>query len=333
MTAKHLTEADEATEMLLNRLRKNQRSIGKWARQLGHDCFRLYDADIPEFAFAIDLYGSSDGLQVHLQEYQAPKSIPEEKVALRRNQAIAAVEKCLQLPSDAVILKTRQRQRGKDQYTVQQRSNHYFVVSEGKAKFWVNLRDYLDTGLFLDHRPMRNFLFQQAKGKRVLNLFCYTASASVQAALGGAESTTSIDLSNTYLDWARRNFSLNGIGGKQHRLQQKDCMAYLENAASPYKKSDGGQFDLIFLDPPTFSNSKKTPNVLDIQRDHSKLIHQAMALLSRDGLLLFSTNKRKFRLDADLSQRFQCYDYSRNSIDRDFQRNSHIHQVWKISHC
>jgi 23S rRNA (guanine2445-N2)-methyltransferase / 23S rRNA (guanine2069-N7)-methyltransferase len=309
---------DEATAMLVNRLKKNLRSTGKWARRQNVDCYRLYDADIPEYAFAIDCYNN----RVHLQEYKAPASIPEEKSALRRKQALLAVESALGIHADLIVLKTRQRQRGKNQYQVQGKSKEDFVVAEGAAKFWVNLKDYLDTGLFLDHRPMRRFIFENSSGKRFLNLFCYTGSATVQAALGGAASTLSIDLSNTYLEWARRNFHLNGIGGQQHRLKRKDCISYLENSHD--------KFDLIFLDPPTFSNSKKTEHTFDVQRDHIALINNAMKLLAPDGLLIFSCNKRKFKIDSALDQKFQLENLGPASLDKDYERNPRIHQVWFI---
>lgn len=309
--------------MLSNRLRKNLRSVGKWARQQNISSYRIYDADLPEYAFAIDCYKH----RIHMQEYQPPASIPEEKAERRRREAVQAVQDVFELSSDDIVLKTRQRQRGKEQYQAltdhQQKHSRDMLVEEGAGKFLVNLHDYLDTGLFLDHRPIRKFIFENSKDKRFLNLFCYTGSATVHAALGGAASTLSIDLSNTYLDWARRNFQLNGIGGSRHKLKRADCIAYLE---SPWQ-----EFDLIFLDPPTFSNSKKTENVLDIQRDHVSLIRNAMAKLSAQGLLIFSTNKRGFALSAELSGDFEVRDYSAASLDRDFQRNKKIHQTWLIS--
>lgn len=311
---------DDGAAMLANRLRKNQRVIGKWARQQGIECYRLYDRDLPEYAFAIDIYGE----HVQMAEYQAPASIDADKVAARRKQAVAAVHEVLDVAPGRVVLKSRERQRGKQQYETQDNSQSFFTVSEGPAQFWINLKDYLDTGLFLDHRPMRQFIRENAAGKRFLNLFCYTASASVQAALGGATSTLSIDLSNTYLDWARRNFLLNKFGGKNHRLKKADCIDYL---SSKYEK-----FDLIFLDPPTFSNSKSTSNVLDVQRDHGQLIENAMNKLERGGLLIFSTNKLNFKLDAKNLSSFEIRDYTAASLDRDFQRQKKIHQTWLISH-
>jgi 23S rRNA (guanine2445-N2)-methyltransferase / 23S rRNA (guanine2069-N7)-methyltransferase len=310
---------DEGMTMLINRLRKNQRILGKWARHQNIECFRVYDRDLPEYAFAIDCYGE----YVQMAEYQAPSEISDEKVSTRREQAIAAVQEVFGLPREHIALKSRERQRGTQQYEAQDRSKTFFVVNEGPARFWINLKDYLDTGLFLDHRPIRQFIRENAKGKSFLNLFCYTASASVQAALGGATSTLSIDLSNTYLDWARRNFLLNKIGGKNHRLKKADCIDYL---SSKYEK-----FDLIFLDPPTFSNSKSSSNVLDVQKDHGTLIRNAMNKLERDGLLIFSTNKLNFKLDSESLKKFEIRDYTKSSLDKDFQRRK-IHQTWLISH-
>ena len=310
---------DAGARMLANRLEKNLRTVGKWAAQQGHACYRLYDADMPEFAFAIDVYGE----RVHLQEYQAPATVPEEKVLLHREQALAAVQHVLKTRTDHLVLKTRQRQKGKAQYQALDEQGHDFVVSEGPARYWINLERYLDSGVFLDHRPVRRFIHEQAADKRFLNLFCYTATATVQAALGGARSSLSVDLSNTYLDWARRNFQLNALDQNRHRLIQKDCIHYLRNSKD--------RFDLIFLDPPTFSNSKRTDNVLDIQRDHVELIRNSLRMLEQDGLLIFSTNHRRFKLDTAQLSRFRLEDWTRPSIDKDFARNPKIHQVWMIS--
>lgn len=306
--------------MLANRLRKNLRNIGKWARQQNIQCYRLYDNDLPEYAFAIDVYGD----KVCMAEYQAPAQIAAAKVQERQKQALAAVADVLQIAPEQIYLKTRQRQRGKSQYEVQDQSREFFVVREGAAKLWVNLRDYLDTGLFLDHRPIRRYIFENCRDQRFLNLFCYTGSATVHAALGGAKSTLSIDLSNTYLDWARKNFGLNGLGGSQHRLKREDCIEYLE--------SNTAMFDMIFLDPPTFSNSKSSEFVLDIQRDHQALIKNAMKKLESGGLLIFSTNLRNFKLDDGIGAKFAVKDFTRQSIDKDFERNKRIHQTWLIRH-
>jgi len=306
--------------MLANRLRKNLKNIGKWARQQHHECYRLYDADMPEYAFAIDIYGE----RVHMQEYRAPATIKEEDAAQRRRQAVQAVQSVLDVPPEHISLKLRQRQRGKEQYTACDEQGDDFVVSEGPARFRVNLHRYLDTGLFLDHRPVRLLIRQEAHGRRFLNLYCYTGTATVHAALGGARSTVSVDLSTTYLDWAKANLELNGIGPWQFKLVKMDCLQWL--------KENREQFDLIFLDPPTFSNSKSTSNVLDIQRDHQELVRLCMSHLAQEGLLIFSTNKRRFTLADEIAQQYQVEDISRQSIDRDFARHPDIHHTWLIRH-
>jgi len=310
--------------MLANRLRKNLKTLGRWARQQGHSCYRLYDADMPEYAFAIDCYGS----HVHMQEYKAPVSVNEEDSALRRRQAWLALCQVMQqelgIPAKNIVLKVRERQRGKEQYRPTQKEGEDLEVSEGSARFIVNLERYLDTGLFLDHRPIRHWIGEHARGTRFLNLFCYTATATVHAALGGAAHTTSVDMSRSYLQWASRNFALNGLDTRRHVLVQQDCMKFLEECRE--------QYDLIFLDPPTFSNSKNTENVLDIQRDHVALIEQCMRLLPPDGLLIFSNNHRRFRLDDAVGQRYRVQDCTAASLDKDFERNPRIHQTWFIRH-
>ncbi|MDX1490308.1 MAG: bifunctional 23S rRNA (guanine(2069)-N(7))-methyltransferase RlmK/23S rRNA (guanine(2445)-N(2))-methyltransferase RlmL [Pseudohongiellaceae bacterium] len=318
------TVLDEGAKMFANRLRKNLKNIGRWARQQGHECFRLYDADMPEYAFAIDCYGD----HIHMQEYKAPASISEADAAQRRRQAYQALclvmEQSRGIPSDKVILKVREKQRGNEQYRPSAEQGHDFVVTEGDAQFQVNLERYLDTGLFLDHRPIRQWIAQHSRGCRFLNLFCYTATASVHAALGGAASSVSVDLSKTYLNWAAQNFALNDIDTYAHKLEQGDCLKYLQTCKQ--------EFDLIFLDPPTFSNSKSTENVLDIQRDHVELINLCMGLLPKNGLLIFSNNNRRFKLDESIAESFKVEDCSAASIDKDFARNSKIHQCWFIRH-
>lgn len=312
---------DEGGQMLANRLRKNLKNIGRWARQQGIDCYRLYDADMPEYAFAIDIYTDLEQqIRVHMQEYKPPASVSDADAELRRRQAVLAVQHVLELPSSKVSIKVRERQRGKQQYQPTQEQGEDIIVREGDAQLIVNLDRYLDTGLFLDHRPVRRYVHQHAKDKDVLNLFCYTASVSVQAALGGARRTVSVDMSRTYLNWARRNLELNGLNLRQHELVEMDCITYLQKCRQ--------QFDLIFLDPPTFSNSKDTINVLDVQRDHVMLIDLCMQNLKPGGTLIFSTNMRRFKLDDGLAQRYATTDYSRQSIDKDYARNTRIHQAW-----
>jgi len=315
-------ELSEGAKMFANRLKKNLRKFKGWVKKDGIECYRLYDADMPEYAVAVDIYGDS----VHFQEYDPPKTIDERSARRRLREAKAGLKEALQISDDKLFFKQRKRQQGKDQYQRHHQVSKYAVkeVREGAAKFEVNMEEYLDTGLFLDHRPLRRRVFKEAKGKRVLNLFCYTGSISVQAALGGARESLSLDMSQTYLDWAKRNFELNGIDTSRHFLMREDCIKWLAEA--------DGKCDLIILDPPTFSNSKKMAGVLDIQRDHSTLIHQAMKLLEKDGTLYFSNNFRRFKMDQEVLDSFDVENISAQTIDPDFQRNPKIHNCWAIRH-
>lgn len=307
----------EGGQMFANRLQKNLKTLGKWAKKAGVECYRLYDADMPEYALAIDLYRD----WVHVQEYAAPRSIDPEKAQTRLLDALAAIPVALGIPSERVVIKRRERQAGTRQYERQAAQGQFMEVTEGGVRLLVNLTDYLDTGLFLDHRPMRLRIQQEAAGKRFLNLFCYTATATVHAAKGGARSTTSVDLSKTYLDWARRNLALNGFS-ERHRLEQGDVMHWLAE--------DRGEYELIFIDPPTFSNSKRMEGVFDVQRDHVQLLDLAMARLAAGGTLYFSNNFRKFQLDDSLQQRYAVEEISAQTLDADFARNPKIHRAWRL---
>ncbi len=308
----------EGAQMFANRLQKNLKQLGKWARREQVECYRLYDADMPEYAVAVDLYKD----WVHVQEYAAPRSIDPEKAQARLLDVLAAIPRALDVSQERVVLKRRERQSGTRQYERQATQGQFLEVAEGGVKLLVNLTDYLDTGLFLDHRPMRMRIQREAAGKRFLNLFCYTATATAHAAKGGARTTTSVDLSKTYLDWARRNLSLNGFSDK-HRLEQGDVMAWLQNARDT--------FDLIFIDPPTFSNSKRMEGVFDIQRDHVELLDLAMARLAPEGVLYFSNNFRRFELDANLAERYVVEEISGQTLDPDFARNGKIHRAWRLT--
>lgn len=308
----------EGGQMFANRLQKNLKQLGKWARREGVECYRLYDADMPEYALAVDLYRD----WVHVQEYAAPRSIDPEKAQARLLDALAAIPQALGVAQNRVVIKRRERQVGTKQYQRQSAQGQFMEVVEGGVKLLVNLTDYLDTGLFLDHRPLRLRLQKEAAGKRFLNLFCYTATATVHAARGGARSTTSVDLSKTYLDWARRNLSLNGFSDK-HRLEQANVMEWLQ--------ADRQEYDLVFIDPPTFSNSKRMEGVFDVQRDHIELIDLAMARLARGGVLYFSNNFRKFQLDEGLAARYQVEEISAQTLDADFARNPKIHRAWRFT--
>ncbi|MXS82788.1 bifunctional 23S rRNA (guanine(2069)-N(7))-methyltransferase RlmK/23S rRNA (guanine(2445)-N(2))-methyltransferase RlmL [Nitrosomonas oligotropha] len=319
-------QADSQAEMFANRLRKNLKKLTKWAKQNQIHCYRLYDADLPEYAVAVDVY-QGEQTWVNVQEYESPKTVDPAKANLRLAGVMAEIPKVLEIPADQVFLKIRRKQKSTDQYEKLSDSRHFHVVEESGCKFWVNFEDYLDTGLFLDHRPMRLLIQQQTKGKRFLNLFAYTGSATVHAAIGGAVSSVTVDMSNTYLDWARRNFVLNGIDG-DHRLVRADCSQWLAEQAAARQKP---QFDLIFLDPPTFSNSKKMDEAFDIQKDHVALIRNAAALLAPGGTLYFSTNFRRFKMDTDALSDWIIEDISAKMIPEDFARDAKIHYCWKIS--
>lgn len=306
-------------QMFANRLQKNRRQLSRWLRQNDIQCYRLYDADMPEYAVAVDVYGE----HVHVQEYAAPKSVDADKAQARLLDALAAIPQALGIPRENVQVKRRERQTGLRQYERQAEQGEFLEVREGQVKLLVNLTDYLDTGLFLDHRPMRLRIASEARDKRFLNLFCYTGAATVHAAAGGARTTTSVDLSKTYLDWARRNLALNGFSEK-NQLVQADVMQWLAK--------EQGEYDLIFIDPPTFSNSKRMQDVFDVQRDQRTLINEAMRLLAKDGTLYFSNNFRKFELEPELAELYDIEEISAQTIDQDFARNPKIHRAWRIRH-
>lgn len=313
----------ERADMLRNRLRKNRKAIGQWARKQGIECYRLYDADMPEFALAIDIYGT----RVHVQEYAPPKSIDARVARERLAEALAVIPEALEIEPEQMVCKQRQRQAGTSQYEKQDASGEFFTIQEYGCELKINLKDYLDTGLFLDHRPVRHWIQRHAEGKRFLNLFCYTGVATVHAAVGGAFSSLSLDMSKTYVNWARENLELNRIPASQHVVKQVDCLDWLAAKVEP-----DDRFDLIFMDPPTFSNSARMEGVLDIQRDHAQLVGQAMSRLAPEGLLIFSNNFRRFKLDASLEQQFVVEEVSPATIDKDFQRNARIHRCWHITH-
>ncbi|XOB90912.1 bifunctional 23S rRNA (guanine(2069)-N(7))-methyltransferase RlmK/23S rRNA (guanine(2445)-N(2))-methyltransferase RlmL [Pseudomonadota bacterium 24LQ007] len=313
----------ERADMLRNRLKKNLKMIGQWARKQNIGCYRLYDADMPEYALAIDIYEG----RVHVQEYLAPKSVDEKAARERLAEAMAVIPEVLEVAPEDLVCKQRQRQTGTRQYEKQAATGEYFNVHEHGCALKVNLKDYLDTGLFLDHRPVRYWIQQHARGKRFLNLFCYTGAATVHAAVGGASRTLSLDMSKTYVSWAQDNLALNSADPRKHVVEQADCLAWLAD-----RKTANQTFDLIFMDPPTFSNSARMAGVLDIQRDHADLVRQCMARLSSDGLLIFSNNFRKFRLDEALESEFEVKEVSASTLDKDFQRNPKIHRCWHIRH-
>ena len=309
-------------EMLANRLRKNLRHFGRWARRAGISCYCLYDADLPEYGMAVDLY-HGEKLWAHIQEYEAPKTVDASLVHQRRREALAAVQDTLDIPQNQIFHKTRSRQKGLDQYEKLAGKGEFHEVREGACRFLVNFTDYLDTGLFLDGRLIRKMIQELAEGRRFLNLFGYTATATVHAAVGGAVATTTVDMSNTYIDWARRNLRLNGIEGKEHSLIQANCLEWLEGRPAD-------RYDLIFLDPPTFSNSKRMQQTFDAQRDHVDLIEKTVRLLQPGGVLLFSTNRHNLKLDLSSLSNLNVKDISGATRSQDFARRKRGHLCWKI---
>ena len=312
----------QVAEDYANRLKKNIKKLDKWAKAEGISCYRLYDADLPEYNVAVDRYGD----WVVVQEYAPPKTVDANKARLRLFDVIAATQSVLQLPGNRLILKTRERQKGKSQYQKMGEKGDFIEVSEYHARLWVNLTDYLDTGLFLDHRIARRLLGQMSKGKDFLNLFAYTGTATVHAGLGGARSTTTVDMSRTYLEWAERNLRLNGLTGRAHRLIQADCLSWLHHSDE--------QFDVIFIDPPTFSNSKRMEESFDVQRDHLSLMQDLKRLLRPAGTIMFSNNKRGFKMDfAGLAELgLEAKEITQKTQSQDFARNRQIHNCWLITH-
>lgn len=320
------TESDPSAVMFANRLQKNIKKLAKWLKREEIHCYRLYDADLPEYAIAVDVY-QGEKTWVNVQEYQAPKTITQEKANTRLSAALMEIAKRFDIPKEQVFLKIRSRQKGMDQYEKQASQGQFHIIEEQGALFYVNFEDYLDTGIFLDHRPIRLKIRQLAKDKNVLNLFAYTGTASVHAALGGASSTTTVDMSKTYLDWAQRNMALNKTRS-DNRFIRADCIEWLETEAN--KPEIEQNYDLIFLDPPTFSNSKRMEENLSIQDDHVALISNAAKLLSEDGVLYFSTNFRRFKLDTEALADLTIKNITPQTIPEDFSRSPKIHYCWEI---
>lgn len=313
----------ETSVAFANRMKKNLQGLKSWLKQNDVHAYRAYDADIPEYNVAVDIY------QDHavIYEYAAPKNVDEKVAEKRLQDIITLTAQTLDIPAENIAVKVRKRQKGENQYEVLSRQDRTMEITEFGAKFKVNLFDYLDTGLFLDHRLARRYIQQNAKDKRFLNLFSYTGSASVHAAIGGAKSVMTVDMSKTYLKWAEENFALNRLKNPRFRFEQADCLKWLEHAQ--------GQYDLIFLDPPTFSNSKRMEAVFDVQRDHIQLFSWVKKILSSNGTLFFSNNKRGFEIDElgllSLGLKAECI--SDKTISPDFKRNKQIHNSWLITHA
>ena len=302
-----------------NRLAKNAKRLARAMRKAQTTCYRLYDADMPEFNFAVDLYGP----WLHVQEYAPPATVDVRRAATRRSLALQVLRTLFDLPRNRVVVKQRERQRGTAQYQKQAHRGTLVEVSEQGLRFLVNLTDYLDTGLFLDHRLTRARIRNAVAGKRFLNLFGYTGAATVYAAVGGARQTVTVDASPVYLTWAQRNLYLNGYGGTPHCMVAADCFGWLEACAD--------QFDYIFLDPPTFSRGKRTSRRFAVQDDHAALIDLAMRHLSSDGVLLFSTNFKRFRMDTAIGGRYDLQDITAQTHPPDFARTQ-AHHCWEVRH-
>ncbi len=300
--------------MIKNRLEKNYRKLKSWSERNQIQAFRIYDRDIPEFPFIVDVYG-----EIYVVYDRSDKWIDKDKNHLPL--VLEALKKLFKVEADQVVIKKRERQEGVNQYEKIAETKRRFHVKEGHCSFWVNPYDYLDTGLFLDHRPLRYKVSKIAQGKSFLNLFCYTGAFSVVAAKAGAE-TTSIDMSKTYLDWTMDNFSLNELPMAPHRFLQSDVMEYLFLPVTD-------RFDLIYLDPPTFSNSKRMDGTFEVERDQLTLIRQTMLRLQPDGLLYFSTNKRNFKLSPEILSEYKVEDITALTIPNDFH-DQKIHQVYTL---
>ncbi len=303
-----------------NRLRKNWDRLLPWAKEKDIYCFRLYDADMPEYNLAIDIYERF----VHIQEYAPPKTIDPKKASQRFTTALQVLRRLFSLKRSQLFIKTRKPQKGRSQYQKKQRQGNLFVVHEGGAGFLVNFTDFLDTGLFLDHRKTRARIGKLARGRTFLNLYGYTGSATVYAAMHGATSTTTVDISEKYLTRTLANLSLNGYGGPLHTTICADCMQWL--------KGEGGRYGLIFVDPPTFSNNRHRKQTFSIQEQHEKLLRLAMKHLSREGILLFSTNFRKFSLAKGLARDFSIKEITDQTLPMDFRHRGSVHRCFEFRH-
>lgn len=315
------SELPEQGRDLANRLLKNWQQLAPWARENQISCFRLYDTDMPEYNLAIDIYEG----WVHVQEYAPPKTIKPEKAAERFTIGLQVLRELFSLERSQLFIKTIKQQKGKTQSQKKKKSGgKLYEVSEGGARFLVNFTDYLDTGLFLDHRKTRAGIGSLVQGRTFLNLFGYTGSATVYAAMHEATSTTTVDISEKYLARTLANLSLNGYGGPLHMVIEADCMEWLKKGHSRY--------GLIFVDPPTFSNARHRDRTFSIQDDHEELLRLAMQRLSHNGLLIFSTNFRKFVLSDHLIQDFEVVEITDQTLPRDFKQKGHVHRSFEFRH-
>lgn len=315
-----IIEDQDKSSALKNRIKKNYRHIRKWAKRSCTDCFRIYDRDIKEYPLAIDFYAGRFSVQFFSYDRDYDEPSPELK-----EEVDQILRSLFNITSDLIYWRTRIKRRKTEQYEKRDDKEDFFTVFEYGAKFKVNLNDYLDTGLFLDHREMRRLVFSIAKEKRVLNLFSYTCSFSVLAALAGAFFTKSVDLSNTYTRWGKENFILNSLSAKNNEIIREDCMRFLEDEVHT-----GSLFDIIIIDPPTISRSKKMDQMFDVQIDYVFLIKKALKILFPNGVIFFSTNSKRFKLDESLLKECLIKDITSQTFPLDF--NKKIHKCWKITH-
>ncbi|MDO4449396.1 MAG: bifunctional 23S rRNA (guanine(2069)-N(7))-methyltransferase RlmK/23S rRNA (guanine(2445)-N(2))-methyltransferase RlmL [Moraxella sp.] len=317
------------SQEFINRLQKNIANLKKYAIKYNISNMRIYDADLPNYNVAIDVYGD----KIHVQEYAPPKQIPVEVAKARFNLVLSAIRDIFHVHRESIFIKTRMRQSGNDQYTkTESKNKKMYIAHEHDAYLYVNFTDYLDTGLFIDHRNMREIIKHESRGKHVLNLFAYTCTASVHSAMGGAKSVTSVDLSANYLNWGKQNFALNGLDLTASTLDEKPKYEFIATDVFEWLKNNTEQFDLIFIDPPTFSNSKKFKGTFDVQRDHVALISRAMNRLTSNGVLYFSNNFTKFELSKEVKNRYEVIELTDKTVGVDFNLKKPIHQSFKITH-
>jgi 23S rRNA (guanine2069-N7)-methyltransferase / 23S rRNA (guanine2445-N2)-methyltransferase len=320
------TRARPGAQMFANRLRKNAKSALEWAQRESVDCFRIYDADMPEYAFAIDQYGDGAANRwLVVQEYAAPRTVEVKAARQRRDEALAVIPHELGIAPERMFVRERRQQKQGGQYEKLGREREFEIVREQPYRFFVNFTDYLDTGLFLDHRLTRRMIGELARGKRFLNLFAYTGTATVYAAGGGATASTTVDMSRTYLDWAKRNLALNELARPEHGFVQANCLTWLG-----VQRESARRWDLMFIDPPTHSRSKRMTEDFDVQRDHVKLLTLARELLTPRGTIVFSNNYTRFKLDTAALAAFEIEDIGRNTLPDDFARNPRIHSCFLL---
>jgi len=340
ISAKQLTTDDgpawrkvsTASEAFSNRLSKNLKHLNKWAKREHVSCMRAYDADLLEYAVAVDLYtgrpesAPKSPIQTYalVQEYAPPATIDPGKAEKRLSDVLARLPELLAIPSEHVIFKVRRRQHRGVQYEATGENTGRFIVEEGGHRFLLNLHDYLDTGLFLDQRQLRQRIADVSRGRDFLNLFAYTGSATVYAAKGGARSSTTVDLSHTYLAWAEDNFRLNDLDPRHHRVVQDDCMRWLDVAAAGTQR-----WDVILFAPPTFSNSKRMEETLDVQRDHTALLSACGKLLNDGGEIFFITHMRRFKLEAPAE--LQVEELTKKTLPPDFARDARFHTTYRLT--